>query len=88
MALAGELGPMDQRAALTKVVDYVKHRPLCQSGGGNDWTDEDTASCSCGLSENRGRAAAARPRSRERLARAGGVPPFYLTHRTQSLTSW
>jgi hypothetical protein len=51
MALAGELGPMDQRAALTKVVDYVKHRPLCQSGGGNDWTDEDTASCSCGLAE-------------------------------------
>jgi hypothetical protein len=42
---------MDQRAALTKVVDYVKHRPLCQSGGGNDWTDEDTASCSCGLAE-------------------------------------
>jgi hypothetical protein len=33
---------MDQRAALTKVVDYVKHRPLCQSGGGNDWTDEGT----------------------------------------------
>jgi hypothetical protein len=51
MALAGELGPMDQRAALAKVVDYVKHRPLCQSGGGNGWEDGDTALCSCGLGE-------------------------------------
>jgi hypothetical protein len=48
---AGEMGPMDQRAALAQVVDYVKHRPLCRSGGGNDWKDGDAALCSCGLAE-------------------------------------
>jgi hypothetical protein len=48
---AGEMGPMDQRAALGLVVDYVKHRPLCRSGGGNDWKDADAALCSCGLAE-------------------------------------
>jgi hypothetical protein len=42
---------MDQRAALAQVLDYVKHRPLCRSGGGNDWTDGDAVLCSCGLAE-------------------------------------
>jgi hypothetical protein len=45
------MGPMDQVAALAQVVDYVKHKLLCQAGGGNDWKDADGVLCSCGLAE-------------------------------------
>ena len=32
-----------------KVLAYVRHRPLCLSGGGNEWADQDHEICDCGL---------------------------------------
>jgi hypothetical protein len=32
-----------------KVLAYVRHRPLCLSGGGGEWADQDHEICDCGL---------------------------------------